>query len=67
MRLVCHLAVAVFCVLAFCQASYAQSTFGRVLGTVKDPSGSLIPMATVELMNTGTNAVRTAVTNTNGE
>jgi hypothetical protein len=66
MRFVFHLALAIACVLAFCQASYAQSTFGTVLGTVKDPSGSLIPMATVELMNTGTSALRSTVTNTNG-
>jgi hypothetical protein len=59
-------ALAVFCLLALCQAGFAQSTFGTVLGTVKDPSGSLIPGATVTLMNTGTNAQHSAVTNTNG-
>jgi hypothetical protein len=56
----------VVCALVFCQRSYAQSTFGTVLGTVKDPSGSLIPGAIVTLTNTGTNALRSAVTNTNG-
>ncbi len=66
MRSVFHLALAIVCVLAFCQASYAQSTFGTVLGTVKDPSGSLVPMAKVTLMNTGTNATHSTVTNTNG-
>jgi hypothetical protein len=66
MRLAFNLALAVSCVLAFCQASYAQSTFGTVLGTIKDPSGSFVPMATVELMNTGTSAVRSTVTNANG-
>ena len=45
------------------QASFAQSTFGTVLGTVKDPSGSVVPMATVSLMNTGTNAEHSAITN----
>jgi hypothetical protein len=66
MRLAFNLALTVSCVLAFCQASYAQSTFGTVLGTIKDPSGSFVPMATVELMNTGTSAVRSTVTNANG-
>ena len=42
-----HLTLAVCCVLAFCCAGYAQSTFGTVLGTVKDPSGSVIPRAAV--------------------
>ena len=63
LRSICH-GLAISCVLAFCQASYSQSTFGTVLGTVKDPSGSLVPMAKVNLMNTGTNAERTAITNT---
>jgi Carboxypeptidase regulatory-like domain/TonB dependent receptor len=56
----------VVCALAFCRVSYAQSTFGKVLGTVKDPSGSLIPMANVSLMNTGTNAEHSAITNSDG-
>jgi hypothetical protein len=67
MRSLCHLALAIACAMAFCQASYAQSTFGRILGTVTDPSGSAVPMATVSLMNTGTNAERTSISNTNGE
>src|SRR6202451_2788829 len=61
-----RLAFALFCILALSPASFAQSTFGTILGTVKDPSGSLIPMAMVTLMNNGTNAQRTAVTDTNG-
>ena len=59
-------ALAIACVLAFCSVGYAQSTFGTVLGTVKDPSGSFIPMAMVSLMNTGTNGEKTAITNSNG-
>jgi len=66
MRSVFHLALAIACVLAFCQASFAQSTFGTVLGTVKDPSGSAVPKADVELLNVGTNATRTATTNDAG-
>jgi hypothetical protein len=61
-----HLALAICFILAFRQAGYAQSTFGAVLGTVKDPSGSLIPAAKVDLLNTGTNANRSTITNANG-
>jgi hypothetical protein len=66
MRAVFHLALLAACALAFCRAGYSQSTFGTVLGTVKDPSGSLIPMANVHLMNAGTNAERSAITGSNG-
>jgi hypothetical protein len=55
-----------FCVLSLNYAAHAQSTFGTVLGTVRDPSGSVIPMAKVELVNTGTNAIRETETNSNG-
>jgi hypothetical protein len=65
-RCVFCLTIATACILLFSQASYGQSTFGTVLGTVKDPSGSLIPMATVTLMNTGTSAEKSAITNSNG-
>ena len=60
-RMVFYLAFATFCFLAFSEASFAQSTFGTVLGTVRDPSGSLIPGAMITLLNTGTNAEHTAL------
>jgi hypothetical protein len=66
MRSIFHSALLILCILTFCELNYAQSTFGTVLGTVKDPSGSLIPMAMVSLMNTGTNAEHTTVSNSNG-
>jgi hypothetical protein len=40
---------------------YAQ-TFGEVTGRVTDPSGAVIPGASVTLTNVNTNAVRTVVT-----
>jgi hypothetical protein len=55
-----------FCVLSLSSVARAQSTFGTVLGTVKDPSGSLVPMAKVELVNTGTNGIRETETNSSG-
>ena len=49
-------------VLALCGTLCAQSTSGTVVGTVKDPSGNMVPLARVELKNKGTDAVRTTVT-----
>src|SRR5437773_12159632 len=40
---------------------YAQ-TFGEVTGRVTDPSGAVIPGASVALTNVNTNAVRNVVT-----
>jgi hypothetical protein len=45
----------------------AQSTSGRVRGTVSDSSGSAVGGAGVALVNTATNITRDAVTNANGE
>ncbi len=45
----------------------AQSTFGTLLGTVKDSSGSLIPNATVKITNVDENTVRTVLANSNGD
>lgn len=45
----------------------AQSTGGRILGTVTDPSGGAVVGATVTLVNEATHATRDAQTGTNGE
>jgi len=60
-----------YCLAAICAATlslaaYGQSTFGTVLGTVKDPSGSVVPKAMVQLVNTGTGASRSTVSGANG-
>jgi hypothetical protein len=44
----------------------AQSTFGEILGTVRDSSGAVVEGAQVTLANTGTTANRTLVTDANG-
>jgi hypothetical protein len=44
----------------------AQSTFGTILGTVRDSSGALIPGAQVTLSNSGTAAARAMVTDATG-
>lgn len=59
-------ALAVAWLLTVCHAGFAQSTFGTVLGTVKDPSGSFVPKAKVQLVNAGTNAVREEETSRDG-
>ena len=46
---------------------FAQSTFGSIVGTVKDSSGAVIPGATVMLTNIGTAAQRTVVTDQHGD
>ena len=53
--------------LALPLRSVAQSTFGSIVGTVTDASGSLVPGATVTLVNTGTAAHRIVTTNSSGE
>src|SRR5690242_8160329 len=45
---------------------YAQSTFGSFTGTVKDPSGAVIPGATVDVTNEGTGSTRHITTSSSG-
>ncbi|HZF39818.1 MAG TPA: TonB-dependent receptor, partial [Blastocatellia bacterium] len=57
-----------FILLAVCvNSASAQSTFGSVLGTAKDASGSVVPNATVKIINVDENASRTVTTNSNGD
>ena len=44
---------------------YGQFT-SNVQGAVQDPSGAVVPKATVTLVNVGTNATRTTTTDENG-
>ncbi len=45
---------------------FAQSTQGTILGTVKDPSGAVIPNATVIVTDTDTGAAKTTTTSATG-
>jgi hypothetical protein len=45
----------------------AQSTFGTILGSVKDNSGAVVPQAAVKATNTDENTTRETTTNGNGD
>ncbi len=47
--------------------SVAQSTFGTILGSVKDNSGAVVPQATVKATNTDENTTRETTTNGSGD
>lgn len=46
---------------------YAQQTSGRIIGTVADSSGAVVPNASVTVTNTSTGLTRTATTNAQGD
>ena len=43
-----------------------QGADGTIMGTIKDPTGAVIPDATVRIRNMDTNVTRAAVTESNG-
>ena len=53
--------------LSLVSSSYAQSTFGVVLSTVKDSSGAVVANASVQLINSGENVKRETRTSENGD
>ncbi len=55
--------------LSFCSANsaFSQSTFGTILGTVKDSSGAVVPNATVVATNIDENTMRETTTNSSGD
>jgi hypothetical protein len=66
-RLVTGLAVVITTLLFASATTYGQaSNTATIRGTVEDPSGGVLPGATVTLTNTGTKAVQTTATNERG-
>lgn len=61
-----NLRVSLYFSLLACTAAFGQSTHGIVLGNVKESSGAVVPNAKVELINTGTNADRSTITDQTG-
>jgi hypothetical protein len=59
------LALAILGVL--CAPAMAQTTFGTILGTVTDATGSVIPGATVTVRNEGTNISQNAIADERGD
>src|SRR5262245_21462179 len=57
------LALVVFC---FSTCVLSAQTFGEITGTVKDPSGAVVPGSSITATNTATNAMRSTVTNEAG-
>ena len=58
---------ALWLLVASAGALMAQSTYGAILGTVRDTSGAVVAGATITITNTGTTAARSAVSNANGD
>jgi hypothetical protein len=61
-----YLMAEAFLCLLFISTASAQSTFGSITGSVKDPSGSFVPGADVEVINEGTGVTRRVVTSSAG-
>src|SRR5437588_11992874 len=53
-------------VLASGGAVWSQTVQGVITGTVTDPTGAVVPGATVTITNVGTNASQTATTGSDG-
>ena len=51
---------------AACAAAFAQGTTSRVVGTIQDSSGAVVPGATVKLVNQGTNVTFQTTSTGNG-
>jgi len=64
---VLHVSFFAFIALLFCPSLYAQSTGGRVRGTVTDQSGATVATATVVITNQANGSQRDTQTGTNGE
>src|ERR1700743_823260 len=54
------------CVVSSGLPAMGQSTFGAIVGTVEDQSGSVVPGATITLVNVGSSAKHTATSSASG-
>ncbi len=61
------LAAALIFLLAVPATSWAQRSAAAINGTVRDPSGGVVPQATITLTNTATNVKQTGITDNAGD
>jgi hypothetical protein len=61
------LAATMALILLGASAATPQSTFGSILGTVRDPSGAVVAQSKVTVQNVGTDASRATVTDSAGD
>jgi hypothetical protein len=61
-----RLIVVLACLTIFCLEMPAQSSYGSIVGTITDPSGSSVPATAVTLTNLGTGEKRTVESDANG-
>jgi hypothetical protein len=66
-RIFLKLNLLLLCLMTLSLAAMAQSTFGTMLGTVKDASGGVIPNANVKIVNIDENSLRNVQANSNGD
>lgn len=60
------LLMAVIATLMFASVAFADDIYGRIRGTVTDPSGAVVPGATVTATNVATGVSKTATTDATG-
>ena len=60
-----QLSLIFFCILLFASLAHGQG-FGSIVGTVKDPTGAVIPNAKVTATEAGKGFERTAITDSSG-
>src|SRR5437867_10423076 len=58
--------IATLVVLLFSFAIFAQANFGRILGSVKDPTGAVLPGASISIIDTQRGLARTVTTDEAG-
>src|SRR6266404_4488644 len=66
-RTMMHMLGTILGVLLFSLALFAQGNFGRILGTVTDQTGAVLPGATVSVIDTQRGLARTLTTDAAGE
>ena len=62
-----HVLGAILGLLLFSLALFAQGSYGRILGTVTDQTGAVLPGATVSVIDTQRGLARTLTTDSAGE